>query len=88
MIKKILLSFVMVTASSYTLADVSKMNKDRYIKSCIKQGMTQQYCGCQYNTMNPILSKKVGKDWAIKAMTAKDMDVFGIAIEAALKKCV
>lgn len=86
MLKKILSSIILITISSHTLADVSKQNRDKYMKSCV-QNMSQQYCACQYNNMNPYLSKTVGKDWALKPMKAKDMDAFTIAVEKALKNC-
>lgn len=74
-------------SSTYTFADVAKQNKDKYVKACVKNNMSKQSCECQYNVMNPILSKKLGKNWMLKPMYEKDMDLFSYAISVAVNKC-
>lgn len=60
--------------------------RQNYVKSCSEQG-DKDLCGCQFDALDPILSKSIGDDWSTTGMQEENFDKYVMALEVAVEKC-
>ena len=60
--------------------------KQSYVQSCIETS-DENFCSCQFDVMDPILSSSVGSDWSTKNMEEQDFGVYVSAVESAVSQC-
>lgn len=60
--------------------------KENYVKTCSEE-MDKDLCGCQFDAMDPILSKSIGENWSTDGMKEEDFEKFVSAVEVAVDKC-
>ena len=62
------------------------VEKQKYIQSCLETS-DENFCSCQFDVMDPILSSSVGSDWSTKNMEEKDFEIYVSAVESAVSEC-
>lgn len=65
----------------------STKRKDLYVKSCLESSSTENFCSCQFDVIDPILTRKINKNWANESIQEKDFNTYLLAVEEAVKKC-
>lgn len=63
------------------------INKKKYMESCV-EALSKDSCSCQFDVINPILSKHLGSNWVNGKMEEKDYDVYLYATQKAVNKCL
>ncbi len=62
------------------------VEKQQYVQSCVETS-DKNFCSCQFDVMDPILSSSVGNDWSTKNMEEKDFEKYVSAVESAVSQC-
>lgn len=60
--------------------------KQKYVQPCLGTP-EEDFCSCQFDVMNPILSKSIGSDWSEKGMEEDDFAKYFAAVEEAVSQC-
>ena len=61
-------------------------NKKKFIDAtCSAGNLSLESCACMYDSMNPKLSEKFGKDWMSQGM--QDLDLWTNEINKAMPRC-
>ena len=86
-----LLTFILISCSSENevheqMKSESNSNKQRYVESC-SDHLDRSRCSCQFDVMDPILTKSIGEDWSIAGMKEENYGKYLAAVEATVQKC-
>lgn len=69
-----------------SIPETYSVEKQQYVQSCIETS-DENFCSCQFDVMDPILSSVVGSDWSTKNMEEKDFETYLAAVESAVSQC-